>query len=232
MVAISSVSPMKATRRWPCPSRWAVACRAPATSSSITLSALIPRGGRSTKTTGVRESQGFKYDWSREIGVAIRPANRLPSRASSPGRSPASSSPRLVTMTALPRALATVSTPWVSAAKNGSEMSGTATPIALSLPLRKVRAKRVRHVLQLGDRAFDAEPDLLGDVAVVPQHPRDGLGADPRHRRDLTHRAQRSRSDPAHGRTDGRQECPAMSPVTTVAKNLAMSPVTYARYMP
>ena len=53
--------------------------------------ALIPRGGLSTKTTGVRESQGFRYDWSREIGVAIRPANRLPSRASSPGRSPAPS---------------------------------------------------------------------------------------------------------------------------------------------
>ena len=114
--------------------------RAPPTSSSITLSAVIPRGGRSTKTIAIRASHGSRYDWSREIGVVISPASWRPSNASTPARSRAPSSPRLVTMTAFPRAWATASTAWVSAAKNGSEMSGTATPIALSLPLRKVLA--------------------------------------------------------------------------------------------
>ena len=203
VVAIPTLSPMKATRRWPCPSRWAVASRAPARSSSITLSALIPRGGRSTKTTGVRESQGLRYDWSEEIGVAIRPASRLPSRASRPGA--------LVRAVVVPEAGDDDGAPALprhrlDAVRQRREERvrdvRDGHPDRVVAPTPEGPGQGVRYVLQLGDRAFDAEPHLIGDVAVVPQHARDRLGADSRHGGDLTHGA--------HRRPSHTVRCPAV----------------------
>src|SRR4051794_23753310 len=91
-------------------------------------------------------------------------------------------------MTAVAEVLASTSTAWTMRAKNGSPMSGTATPMAASRPARKVTASVLGTYCSSATAASTPAPYTVGDVAVVAQRAGDRLGADAGALRDLAHR--------------------------------------------